>query len=512
MDALRQHNTLPWPLLLALATGWFAVSRMLSPQWSVYSQYNYGWAVPFLSIYLLSLRWGNRPERNQPQRSGTAWGGLMLVGLLMLPTRIIVEANPIWRVGSWALSLEMVMVTLAVVYLVGGRSWLRHFWIPIAFFLVAVPWPSQWENALVQALTRMNTAAVVELLAVFGIPAIKHGNVIEISRGMVGIDEACSGIRSLQATLMIGLFFGELYRLSWGRRAALVASGLMIALGCNLLRTYTLVWISNRSGNDVMEQWHDPTGIAILLGCFTLLWLLATKLRQPEAATPNPSIHQLQGPRWLPAALCAGILVVEGVNAAWFGWREQAQPGLRNWSVRWPVGKEKLREVELSKRVRTEMAFDEGRSVSWREADGTAWQMFHFSWGPARGLFDRIRVQFAKTHRPENCLPASGRELRETRGQKIFAVNGLQLPFQSFQFTDRGVPLFVYFCAWEDGPQGMKSFMRENVASRLAAAKAGSRSISQRVFEIAVWGNLTTEEADLALQKRLDEIITRLKE
>jgi hypothetical protein len=25
----------------------------------------------------------------------------------------------------------------------------------------------------------------------------------------VGIDEACSGIRSLQATLMIALFFGE---------------------------------------------------------------------------------------------------------------------------------------------------------------------------------------------------------------------------------------------------------------------------------------------------------------
>ena len=36
-----------------------------------------------------------------------------------------------------------------------------------------------------------------------------HGNVIETTGGFVDIDTACSGIRSLQAALMLALFFGE---------------------------------------------------------------------------------------------------------------------------------------------------------------------------------------------------------------------------------------------------------------------------------------------------------------
>src|SRR5262249_11542736 len=157
--------------------------------------------------------------------------------LLLLPTRVTVEANPIWRAASWAMALEMVFLTLGLIYLAGGKSWLKHFGFPVAFFLVAVPWPSQWEGAIVQTLMRVNTVIVVEVLTVLGVPAVARGNVIEISTGLVGIDEACSGIRSLQATLMIALFFGELCRLQAARRGWLVLAGTGLALACNMART-----------------------------------------------------------------------------------------------------------------------------------------------------------------------------------------------------------------------------------------------------------------------------------
>src|ERR1043165_9215011 len=111
MDALNQRSSPPWPLLLALAAIWFAITRMLSPQWSVYPQYNYGWAVPFLCVYLSSLRWNDRPEWERPRSPGGACAGIVLAGLLLFPIRIIVEANPIWRAGSWAISLLMVSAT-----------------------------------------------------------------------------------------------------------------------------------------------------------------------------------------------------------------------------------------------------------------------------------------------------------------------------------------------------------------------------------------------------------------
>jgi hypothetical protein len=251
--------------------------------------------------------------------------------------------------------------------------------------------------------------------------------------------------------------------------------------------------------------------VAILLGCFTSLWLIGTKLRAPLptfSPAMNPPPLEVQ-PRWLAPVLCGWLVAMECANAAWFGFRDPAQAGVRNWSVRWPVEMNEFREVAISKSVRTLLAFDEGQSAAWRDASGKRWHAFHFSWGPARNLFDRIRVQLAKTHRPEICLPASGQELREQRGAKVFQVNGLELPFQSFRFDDRGTPLFVYFCAWEDGPKGGAAFMRENVASRLAAAKAGSRSLSQRVLEVAVWGPMTNEDADAAFQQLLEAVIQR---
>jgi hypothetical protein len=201
------------------------------------------------------------------------------------------------------------------------------------------------------------------------------------------------------------------------------------------------------------------------------------------------------------------LAAVEGGTAAWFEWREQADPQLSNWQVRWPANKPHLREVELSHRVRTELNFNEGRAMSWGETDGSAWQVFYFRWGPAKSLVDRVRVQFAKSHRPEICLPATGLNLRTDRGVIDLSVGKLILPFRAYEFEDRGLPLHVYYCAWEDGTRGVASNMRENTSSRLAAALAGSRSVSQRVLEIAVWGSRDNKAADAALHARLQELI-----
>ena len=266
-DTKTTQRPVPWLALAGLGGFWLIGVRMLSPQWSVYDQYNYGWAVPFLCAYLLWQRWPNRPETGTVHLLPTITI-LAICALLLLPTRVIVEANPIWRAGSWAMALELVILTLGMVYLAGGKSWLRHFGFPVVFFLIAVPWPSLWEGAVVQNLMRVNTAIVVEALTALGVPALAHGNVIEISTGLVGIDEACSGIRSLQATLMIALFFGELYRLRVARRAWLVVAGVALALVSNLARTFVLVWVCTKSGIGALDKWHDPTGIAILLVCF----------------------------------------------------------------------------------------------------------------------------------------------------------------------------------------------------------------------------------------------------
>jgi exosortase/archaeosortase family protein len=313
-------------LFLPLAWLWFVLINDLRVEWTVNPQYGYGWAVPFLCAYLFwknaeTLKTENLKSDKQSldvsasQRvslsdfekvSAFQLSAFVLLAFLYAPTRLIQAANPGWRLISWALALEVVGITLCVLRLVEGRGrranaetlkteilkssignqsrfsfsafQLSAFVFPICFFLVAVPWPSGLETAVIQGLTRLDAAGTCELMGWLGIPAIPHGNVIEVATGQVGIDEACSGIRSFQATLMISLFLGELYRLSVIRRSVLCLSGFAMSFGFNLVRMSILVWVAASRGVDSIAKWHDPTGVTILLACFLGLWALGVVL------------------------------------------------------------------------------------------------------------------------------------------------------------------------------------------------------------------------------------------
>ena len=309
---------------LPLAWLWFVLINDLRVEWTVNPQYSYGWIVPFLCVFLL---WRSATSTAESRKSDSGFRFqhfslhhlpssifyllFALLALLYLPTRLIEVANPDWRLVSWALALEVIGITLCVlraacsspagagedVHRTGEGSLFQvsslkfqfsDFIFPFLFFLVSVPWPTLIESPLIQALTRMDVGATCELAGWFGIPAIPHGNVIEVAGGQVGIDEACSGIRSFQATLMISLFLGEFYRLRIWRRAFCVGTGFALALLLNLIRQLVLVWVAATKGVPAIAQWHDPTGVIILLGCFMSLWLIGQWLAERKQGTTRP--------------------------------------------------------------------------------------------------------------------------------------------------------------------------------------------------------------------------------
>ena len=195
----------PWAAAWALVLGflWLILIQQLHVEWTVNAQYTYGWAVPLLCAFLFFWRWSDRPARQRPRAGPVFWLGAAGLALALLPTRWVQEANPEWRLVGWLLTLEAVGLTLLAIYAVGGRHWLRHFAFPIGYFLVAVPWPTLLEGPVVQGLMRMVVVCTVELLGVLGVPALAHGNLVQVSTGVVGIAEACSGIRSFQAMLIM---------------------------------------------------------------------------------------------------------------------------------------------------------------------------------------------------------------------------------------------------------------------------------------------------------------------
>ncbi|MGB8168554.1 MAG: exosortase/archaeosortase family protein [Chthoniobacteraceae bacterium] len=502
----------PWPTVLILGALWLLTLNQLRVEWAINPQYTYGWTVPFLALYLFGERWKDRPA-TAPVRSVT-WLTVFvaIVAFMLLPLRVIQEASPDWRLIYWAMAGSAAAITLSVVYRAGGRQWLRHFAAPVLFVLIAVPWPVPLEQILVQGLMRLVARICVEALSFFAIPAVQHGNVIEIATGKVGVEEACSGVRSLQTTLMASLFLGELFRFTVIRRILLLVSGLFLAFACNLARSFYLVWISVHEGTGAALKVHDKVGIYVLLASLVGLALLCALLRprgveevelDPEARDAAPWQPRF-APRSMIIAGACWLLVIEAGTELWYRSHEGSRT-FAPWSVRWPENAPGFRDLPLGEAVRAMLRYDQGKSVVWNGADGIQWSMIFLRWMPGRAS-----AQLARSHGPEVCLAANGAVLHTDLGVKTMRVANLDLPMHGYIFNVRGAPLFVYYCLWEDqvADDGPKS-TRESMTSsgRLRGVLKGRRNTGQQVIEVAVAGMRDPAEAEAATTRMLEEAI-----
>jgi len=257
---------------ISLAALWFVLCRHLSGEWSVNAQYNYGWFVPFFALLLFWLRWEGRPPCRPMPRTRRSSSLLLAIAvlafLLLLAVRLFEIGNPDWRPLGWVHAAGVATLTLLYIRYRGGATWLRHFAFPIGFFFVAVPWVTPMEAPIIQGLMRVIAALASETANLFGIPARLEGSLIRVSTGLVGVNEACSGVRSLQTALMIGLLFGELKRLSISRRIALLFAAAAIAFVGNYARAFFLVWIAATQNVSAIDRWHDFAGYSIVAAVF----------------------------------------------------------------------------------------------------------------------------------------------------------------------------------------------------------------------------------------------------
>jgi exosortase len=510
-----------WLLLAFVGIAlWALLIQQLQLEWNLNPQYSYGLGMPLLAAYLAYRRWGTRPEPAPPAQLGSAIPWLVVLALLWLPIRLFQEANPDWRPVSWALGFNVAALTLLGLWSIGGRPWLRHFAFPVLFMLLAVPWPTEVEKGLIQTLMRVVAAITVELLAWFGIPARPQGNLIELATGVVGINEACSGVRSFQSTLMIALFLGEMNRLNAARRLVLLASGIATAFLFNVIRTFFLTWQCAQHGTQAANAWHDPAGYVVFGASFVCLlgiaWLLKRRGNADANAENDGSKSYSPGSTWvgaarpvpvmIVAALGAWLLLAEAGTLAWYRLHEarvQPQPG---WTVAWPQQASGYRALPISQEVQRILRHSRGDSALWQPAPGREWQAFFFRWDPGRAA-----ASLARNHTPDICLPASGLKLVRELAPTVVPANGVSIPFRTFLFESRGGPLHVFYCVWEDRPAGNLADASRSAGldrtERTRAVLEGRRNRGQQVLEIAIRGPLTPEQAQQELAAGLQQIV-----
>jgi exosortase len=537
------------PLAASLALLWFILLNQLRGAWAADPQYSYGFIVPLLAVGLLLRRWGHERLRTEdgprdykttrPQDYGLGTR-LVFVGcaLLILPLRLILEANPDWRMLNWVLAAETVILTLILLYRVGGWNWVGWFAFPVAFILVAVPWPFTIERPVIQGLTRFNVAFVIEALGWVGVPAAQHGNVIEIGAGAVGVEEACSGIRSFQSSLMISLFFGEFYLMSRQRRLLLVPLGFLSAIAFNACRTSFLTFIAAKKGVPAIAQYHDQAGLTILLACTATLWLLSwllSKMPNAKCSMPNfefsifnfqpsrtnnaspPNTGKTKPPtRTTPPAnlqlstfnlqpstfLLIWLIFVETSVESWYRLHEGPAASVPAWTVPWPPPYPGFTDLPISATVREILDYDEGHSGRWQTADGAAWGINYFRWRPGKQ-----QAWLAGIHRPDICMASLGHALRQQEKRTI-RVGWLDLPFQVYTYEEAGKFFRVYHCFWEQRSAGKDSSPVEPGRSqRLRAVLKGQRNLGQQSLQFSVHGLEDETEATRALQGQLQNAL-----
>jgi hypothetical protein len=444
----------------------------------------------------------------------------LLSGSLLLAFVIpLAEGNPDWRPLGLAASIASVVVTLSVLFELGGRSWMKHFFFPITFILIAVPWPRNFEQSVMSGLMSWYTSTTMEILHWSGYEAIRQGNLILLPVGVLGIEEACSGIRSLQSGLMVALFFGEVFRLHPIRRVMLLMVALFAALAGNILRSALLAVVASRRGIDSLSVWHDPAGLIVLVITVSAVMACALRWKQkasvrsgmddvgkPSAKTPN---QPGSGDLWklfMPIlfsvlSIMLGSMVLTEV---WFRIHDLPSGRGWDWEILRRVGVPGVSDVPIASRTLRMMFYPEGFSEKWVGTSGEIAQVFRLEWPPGRTALQSVQM-----HSPEVCLSNLGMRMERHLDDAEFGYPAEKIRLHGWLFSQHGRPVYVFHAIME---QGSALPDRENVdqslKGRLRNVTLGKRNRGQRMVEVAFW-NLPSEAAARdALKRYFQETLT----
>lgn len=440
-----------WPSLALLAGAGIFVFRPVAMTWKVDPNYAFGWWIPLVALFLFAERWPTRPACEAKERKLLLAPAIAVWGLAFLAFRLAAESDPDWRPGLWILVGLYVATLLGWLWLYGGFPWLRHFAFPVCFLFLSLPWFYQVEAPLTQNLMRWNTVLVADSLRMLAIAAQPAGNIIELQNCQLGVEEACSGILSFQAALMVGCLLGEIYRLTFRCRLLLILGSLLFALTGNYLRTFFLALMAFYNGADAVGRWHDTAGFSILIFTAVSSWLVAFALKGktvPAVNVPSVAERKDRGPgrirlaQRLAMAVFMSVLLAEMATQAWFGWRESALARHQEWTMKLPKT-DSFQALTMSDFTRQALRCDADQEGQWRDAKGWKWTAYWLQYQPKP--YNRIVLGW---HIPDNCLPSVG--WKKDRDYPGFAVrvNGLDFYVKPKRFLAGDSPVYLFWLVY----------------------------------------------------------------
>ncbi len=454
-------------LLAALA---IALCGALWGQWRHNPDLSHGIFMPLICVLLLAE--GRRDGSRRTLRPGpatiAATGLLAGVALAALAAAGLFAVSLGWSASivGFALAAAFASILLAgvVAFSAEPLGIIPFDWCTFcaaALWLLAAPMPPGTYSTLTLRLQTWVTGGVISALHFLGVAALQHGNLIEVARTTVGVEEACSGIRSLISCVFAALFLSAFLLRRPGARALLLALAAPLAIGMNFVRSLVLTLLAN-AGVDIAGFWHDATGFSIL-GLTTALLVGLALLLEPRRRPVLPARPAL-APRAISAtalalnqAVLAAALLLGSALTVFFILRTRPAnqlaspaPDLAALLPAAPAGWSVATSSDLNRFVPTLQTDDLVERTYTKETGRQITQLTVYLayWPPGRTSVSTVAL-----HTPDACWPGVG-WVPVASASARFApiVAGRTLPpAESRLFTRENQRQFVFFWHLYDG-------------------------------------------------------------
>jgi exosortase A len=266
--------------------------------WYRSGTFAHAFTVPPIVAWLI---WQRRRELAAQVPRPSAWMLLPIAGAaLFWLLGDLAEANAVTQLAFTAL---LVLTTVAML----GPAATRTILFPLCFLFFAVP----VGEFLLPVFMEWTADFTVLALRLSGIPVYREGLQFVIPSGNWSVVEACSGIRYLIASLMVGVLFAYLNYRSLRRRLIFVGVSILVPIVANWARAYLIVLIGHLSGNQLaVGADHLIYGWVFFGIVITVMFLIGARWTEPPAEeNTTPAAAR-------PAAVAAGSQAVWAVTLA----------------------------------------------------------------------------------------------------------------------------------------------------------------------------------------------------
>ncbi len=306
----RNAGILLGALCLAVLLLFWQTVDSIGETWYTSRTFSHGFLVVPIAFYLVWIRRG-RLAALAPKP--TFW----LAPVLLLLTTVWLLGN----LGDVRVVQQFALVGIleAIVWMLLGTAIVRALWFPLVFLFFAVP----FGEMAIGPLQDFTAHFAVICLRLSRVPVLLESRTIWVPSGPWVVAEACSGIRYLISSLVLGLVYASLVYRSRRRRALFVLASLVVPIIANGIRAYGIILLAYLTDNrlavgvdHIVYGWVFFTVVQLSLFSVGLRWREWTPEGHAPLVSASSSAKGASLAMVAIASLCAVVLVASGPMAA----------------------------------------------------------------------------------------------------------------------------------------------------------------------------------------------------